>query len=189
MKTIALLIALALATPVAAVETFTLVPFVKVQTTDNWKRYDTLHEAAVHAAVRLEECSHFYECAGLIVQKPGEKSFIVGPVHTSYQSSHVAIQDEDLPQGWKIAADVHSHPCLPGYVTAVFSPTDLIGALMSRTTSFMVDLCTGDVHEFIPGVTRVDETKMEDEDVYLTGGKIVGHVAAFKDAALAHEGI
>lgn len=140
-------------------------------------RYETLHEAAIYAAARTEKCSRYYECAAVIAQDPAGK-FVVGGMHTDYQSDSVETPTHVL-RGWTLAADIHSHPCVPEHYTEYFSANDIIASITSRTTSYMVDFCTGDVHEFIPGTTKPDEVQVEDR--WLTGGVVVGHVAAFPD--------
>ena len=148
------------------------------ESTESWLTFSDLHQAAVVNAQRLEECSRYYECSGSIIVKPNGK-FALGPLHTDFQSDHVSIDHSAVPTGWEIAADEHSHPCLPGYATALFSPQDMIGALISNTTGFMVDLCTGDVHEFLPGKTKVNETQVE-PGIGLSGGKVIGNVGPAK---------
>lgn len=150
------------------------------------KRYDTLHEAAMRAALRLEECSHYYECSSVIVRDPVDGKFLVGPTRTDYASDSVEIF-KHVPARFTLVADVHSHPCLPNHYTGFFSPDDAILSLTSRVTSYMVDLCTGSVHEFIPGTTRVDDTEVE-SGRYLTEGAIIGRVPAFPNDPTAKEG-
>jgi hypothetical protein len=158
------------------------------QSTTEWKRFDTLHGAAMYAALRLEGCSHYYECSGYIAVDPKGK-FTVSPVRTDYSSDSVSIEDGDAPSDWKVVADFHSHPCVPHHYTGLFSGEDMIGALMTRHTAYMVDLCTGEVHEFIPGTSKVDVEPIHDGEEYLSPGNIIGHVPAFAYAALAHEGL
>jgi hypothetical protein len=114
-----------------------------------------------------------------------EGKFALGPVRTDYVSDHVGI-NRRIPEGWTVAADMHSHPCVPNGRTDVFSESDLITGITTRTVGYMVDLCTGDVHEFVPG-ERVDEIEI-DTGLFLTGGKIIGHVPAFPNDCKANEG-
>jgi hypothetical protein len=147
--------------------------------------FDTLREAVLYDATRLEDCSHVYECAGLIARAANGK-YVTGPVWSSNFSDHVEMHDK-VPYGWTLAANIHSHPCVPAHWTGLFSPADMIGALISRTVGYMVDLCSGDVHEFIPGVTKVDEVLVD--DIYMTGGNIVGHVNAYPKDAIPNTGL
>jgi hypothetical protein len=149
-------------------------------------RFDTLHEAVMYNAYRLEACSHYYECSGFIMVDP-KGQFVVAPVRTDYQSDHVRIKDDTGPDGWVVAADFHSHPCLPRHFPGLFSPQDMISAITTRTIMYMVDLCTGDVHEFIPGVTKPDDVAVE--DIWLSAGKVVGKALAFPFQPVASEGV
>jgi hypothetical protein len=154
--------------------------------TNAWHRFDTLHEAAMYAAVRLEQCSHYYECSTFIA-KDSHGKFAVGPARTDYSGDSVRIS-ANTPEDWDIVATVHTHPCLEHHYPGLFSAPDMIGDIVSRTTGYMVDLCTGDVHEFIPGVNKPDDVKIEDS-MWLSAGAIIGHVAAFPNAANADTGI
>jgi hypothetical protein len=158
----------------------------QILSTQAWHRFTSLDKAAMYGAARLELCSHYYECSATIVIDSRGR-YAVSPLHTDYASDHVQVIRSG-PSDWEVAADLHSHPCLPHHATAVFSPEDMSYAITKRTTAYMVDMCTGNVHKFVPGVTKQDE-ELIDDDVWLSGGKIIGQVAAFKDAPLANEGI
>lgn len=150
------------------------------------KRFDTQREAAVYAAARLEKCSHYYECSTTIAKDPAGK-FVVGGARTDYQSDSVHTPDI-VPIGWTLAADIHSHPCVPEHVGNMFSPADIISSITSRTPMYMVDLCTGKVHEFLNGITRPDEV-LVNEDTWTTEGAIIGQVEAFPTDPIANVGI
>lgn len=171
--------------PPLTLETESLISRVP-RSTGEWHRFATLHEAALYDANRLEECSHYYECSGSIVIDP-QGRFVTGPVRTDYIADGVRITHSNVPSDWKVAADIHSHPCVPHHAPAFFSEADMIGSLTTRTTMYMVDLCSGDVHEFIPGKSRVDESLVA--EVWLSAGNLIGHVAAFPREPLAKEGI
>ena len=164
-----------------------LIEHAKPPATVELRRFESLHDAAISAAGRLEECSLYYECSGSIALDSKGK-FVVGPVRTDYASDHVAITSFGMPPDWTLAGGIHSHPCLPDHAPEFFSPEDMIGAITTRSVMFMVDLCTGEVHEFIPGETKPDEEEADD-GMWLTRGRIIGHVAAFKDQPHAKEGI
>ena len=147
---------------------------VQVVPLESLPSYDTLEEAAVHAAERAYKCSHAYECGGSIAQRPDGR-FVVGPVKSTYSGDSVAISHA-VPGGWKLVADYHSHPCnAKSHEVAFFSPLDIEGSTMDRITGIMVDLCTGNVHEFTPGRDSPNNEKVVD-GVYLTQGRIVGHI-------------
>ncbi len=138
--------------------------------------YDTLEEAGVHAIERAYRCSHVYECGGPIAQRPDGK-YVVGPVHSSYAGDSLDMH-HGVPLGWKLAADYHTHPCLPQHHDVpYFSPQDLEGYLSEHLPGFMGDLCTGNVHLFVPGKDAPDnEQPPKDPDVHLTQGRIVGQL-------------
>ncbi len=175
--------------PPPSPELLALIQLLTPRSTSEWRRFDTLHAAAIYAAMRLENCSHYYECSGFITVDPKDNKFVVSPVRTDYHSDSVRVDDETNPSDWKVVADFHSHPCVPHHYTGLFSGEDMIGAMMTRTTAYMVDLCTGDVHEFIPGVTKVDDVPIGEGGEFLSAGKIIGHVAAYPNDPVAHEGL
>lgn len=161
--------------------------YMGVHSTSEWFRFNTLREAAIYATTRAEQCSHYYECSGVIAVDPKDGRFVVTPVHTDYQSDNVRIMLEDAPSDWTTVATFHSHPCLPHHANYLFSPADLIGSITHRLSNYMVDLCTGDVHEFIIGKDKPD-TVFHD-NIWMTGGTVIGTIEAFPEATAAHEGI
>lgn len=174
--------------PPPSPELVALINSLLPRSTSEWKRFDSLHGAAIYAALRLENCSHYYECSGYIAKDPRGK-FAVSPVRTDYASDNVRVEDGDAPSDWKVVADFHSHPCIAHHYTGLFSGEDMIGALMGRKIAYMVDLCTGNVHEFIPGKDRVDVEPIRDGDEFLSPGRIIGHVQAYEFEPRANEGL
>ena len=157
-------------------------------TAADWHRFSSLADAAMYGATRLGQCSHFYECSGFIVIDPKDGKFLMSPVRTDYASDHVQVADRN-PEGMKRIADIHSHPCVPQHVTGKFSPQDMMESITTRTIAFMVDLCTGDVHAFVPGVTKPDEAFDDDAEIYMTGGLVIGRVASFPTGLVADVGL
>lgn len=151
--------------------------------------YDTLEEAGVHAIQRDAECSIYYECGGVIAQRPDGK-FVVGPVSSSRQGDSVSFEPT-VPFGWTLVADHHTHPCLDKtHAPSFFSPQDIESDTMQRVTGFMGDLCTGDVHEFTPGRDSPNDTELAlGEGVYLTHGRIVGHITVSKTVIEPNTGL
>jgi hypothetical protein len=150
-----------------------LLTLIKPVSTDEYAKFDTLVEAGSYGVSRAYQCSRNYECSGTINKSP-EGKFVVFPVHTDYQSDHVSIPD-DTPEGWEHIADYHTHPCIAGYATEVFSPSDLITNIIAQTVGFMGDLCTGKIHMFDPAIDKPNTKKMV-EGVWLTEGRIVGQL-------------
>lgn len=167
-------------------EEFEIITRFGPRSTAEWRRFDSLDAAALYAAARLERCSHYYECSGLIVVDPKGK-FTVGPVRTDYSSDSVGMSASGVPADWEKAAAVHSHPCVPRHYTYLFSPQDVMGAIGERIINFMVDVCSGAVHKFDPQSDRPDVTKVD--GIWMTGGRIIGYVPAFPDDVKADTGI
>jgi Domain of unknown function (DUF4329) len=142
---------------------------------DGPRGYDTLEEAGVHASARAYQCSHAYECGGVIAQRPDGK-YVVGPIQSTYSGDSLETSSS-VPAGWKLVANYHSHPCNnESHFTTFFSPIDISNNLSHRITGFMVDLCSGDVHEFDPSKDSPNDTEMPDEGRFATKGRIVGHI-------------
>lgn len=169
-------------------EVIDAIKLYKSNTILTWKHFATLHEAALFGAARLVQCSKFYECAGYIV-KDKDGKYVVSPVRTDYASDHVHVPEHNPAETTRVA-DFHSHPCLPEHVTGKFSPDDVIESISDRVTAYMVDFCTGDVHEFIPGIDKPGQVFDTDADIWMTVGTIVGHIDPVKDVDLtAHTGV
>jgi hypothetical protein len=142
---------------------------------DSLPAYSTLEEAGTRAIARAYQCSHVYECGGVIAQRPDGK-YVVGPVRSDYSGDSVEIA-YGVPMGYKLAADYHIHPCLPqSHHVAYFSPADTSNNIARHLIGFMGDLCTGKVHEFDPLTMKPDTDTLED-GLYLTQGKIVGQIS------------
>ena len=140
---------------------------------DKLPSYATLEEAAVHAMMRGSQCSHYYECGGAIAQRPDGK-YVVGPISSDSEgdSTHIS---HTVPPGWKLVADYHTHTCLKAtHYVDFFSPQDVMGYLTDNIVGFMGDMCTGDVHEFVPGKDSPNDVRVA-ENLYLTHGRVIGH--------------
>lgn len=143
---------------------------------DTLPAYNTLEEAGVHAIERAYKCSHAYECAGALAQRPDGK-FVVGPVRSDYSGDSVRIQHR-VPIGWKLVGDYHTHPCnADSHANPFFSGEDMASVTELRITGFMGDLCTGKVHEFTPGKDVPNDEQPDKEDpVWLTQGRVIGQI-------------
>lgn len=155
--------------------------------TSAWHRFDTLQLAAMYAAVRLEQCSYYYECSTFIAKDPNGK-FAVGPARTDYSGDSVRIR-ANAPEDWDVVATVHTHPCIEGHFPNLFSSQDMAGSIMAHTIGYMVSLCTGDVHEFDYMIDSPNNVHLEDEGVWLSAGRVIGRVDAFPNIAKADTGI
>jgi len=151
--------------------------------------YDTLEEAAVHAAERLYKCSQVYECSSVIVKRTSDGKYINGPARSDYSGDSVQVNTSH-PVGSTMVASVHSHPCNPdAHYVSFFSPEDLISDISRRQIGIMVDFCTGDVHEFDPSRDVAAAEELEnDPGTYSTHGRIVGHIEVSKETVEPHVG-
>jgi hypothetical protein len=51
----------------------------------------------------------------------------------------------------------HLHLCMPGYIHDYFSTQDVVTALLTGVPEFMLDECTGLIHEFDPAVDHIGD--------------------------------
>jgi hypothetical protein len=136
--------------------------------------FPTLREAGMYGIQRSYQCSHYYECGGVIAQGPDGR-FIVGVTRTNFKGDSVALT-HIAPPGYKVVADFHTHPCLPvSHYAHYFSPEDTANDTFNHVIGFLGDLCTGEVHEYDPSTMAPGDTQLED-DVFSTAGKIIGKI-------------
>jgi hypothetical protein len=143
-------------------------------------RFATANEAAVEAIRAVyANCSKHYECGGGIYRTL-EGHYIVGPPRTDYEGDAVRPNLKPIG-GMTLVAGYHTHPCLPDHAVHLFSPQDIIGAIVQELPAYMGDLCTGKVHLYTPG----DPIAVEQyEGIWITPGKIVGSITVVKDVGL-----
>lgn len=141
---------------------------------DDLPRYDTIEEAGVHAIMRAYQCSHYYECGGLIARDTKGK-YVVGPVRSN-DAGDMVNTGSTVPEDFTLVGDYHIHPCLKdSHYVNYFSPQDVSAYLTAQVIGFMGDMCTGEVHEFDPAKDKMADTKIA-ENLYLTKGRIIGHI-------------
>lgn len=158
---------------IAAIKHCTQVP-VHVPASHSMRVFKDLRSAELYGATRAVQCSQYYECGGDIF-RTDRGEFVVGRTHSNYAGDELDSQDYDLPPAWVPVADFHTHACLPvTHANEDFSDEDVKGDIAEGTEGVMVDMCTGDVHLFVPGVTPIGE-KISSE-VHDTPGEIIGHV-------------
>lgn len=141
----------------------------------------TLERTAVVALKDLRRQPHAaeWEYSGVIVYRDGAYRYSGFP-HTDYIRDHVQlhIKEQMLP-GDKLVAIYHNHPC---YSTTLwvqyFSPADLISAKMYDVPTFMLNTCTGEVHEFDWNVDTVRGSGADVPARTLSGEKITRHLPA-----------
>ena len=147
-----------------------------------------LEHTAVLALKDLRQWPHAaeWEYSGFIVNRHGALLYVSAP-HTDQASDHVIpdILTRLLP-GDKLAGIYHNHPCYSTtHYTDYFSRADLIQAKFYDVPAFMLDNCTGDVHEFDWSVDNVRATGKDQHVIlpdgravvyHLTPGRIVGNI-------------
>lgn len=119
--------------------------------------------------------SAYYEWGGAIGRDPVTGEFYLSPPVTSMHGDHVNLEKaiDSIPDGYELVGSYHTHPCIPGHQTQVFSPGDLNGSIFNHETGFMGDFCTGLIHEFMPG-DKPDVERIKEADLWLTQGRILG---------------
>lgn len=118
--------------------------------------YATFVDATVAAAFKMYQESDVYEYTGLILETDLH-TFRVSTPNTSWNAGSVGTQFNNLWQGYTIVAHYHSHVCMPVHAfPGVFSDTDVALYARYSTIGVLLDMCSGRVLEFAPGVDAED---------------------------------
>jgi hypothetical protein len=93
---------------------------------------------------------------------------------------------QQLSPGDTLVGLYHTHPCKSKqFLSGYYSPQDLISVFFYRVPSFILDECTGDVHEFDPAtdqvrasgrVITITQSNGTSRLVHLPAGRIVGNI-------------
>jgi proteasome lid subunit RPN8/RPN11 len=128
-----------------------------------------------------------WEYSGILVIHDGELDVSASSPRTLKQLDAVEMDvDKQRAPGDILVGLYHTHPCKPEeYFPQYFSPQDLVSAFFWHVPTFMLDECTGKVHEFDPlqdraadtgtvvAVSRKDGTRRW---VRLPAGRVVGDI-------------
>src|SRR5271157_2529722 len=90
------------------------------------------------------------EHGGMIYGHPSDSGPIVEFMEPTPGGSSVAVRVVNLDllkSGDILLATYHLHLCMTGYYHALFSTQDVIAAILTGVPEFMLDECTGEVHE------------------------------------------
>lgn len=149
---------------------------------------DPLPSAAVHALRWAFYAPNGYrwEYGGILVLHNGEIMNNAFP-HTLKKVDAVGMDAEhELNPGDKLVGLYHTHPCKSKeYFSQYYSPQDLISVYYYHVPSFILDECTGQVHEFDPeidhargsgAVVTVQRADGTPRIVHLPSGRIVGSI-------------
>jgi proteasome lid subunit RPN8/RPN11 len=92
-----------------------------------------------------------WEYSGILVTHDGELRY--SPAPRTLQKVDAVEMDADKVRapGDVLVGLYHTHPCKSEtYFSQYYSPQDLVSAFFYRVPSFILDECTGKVHEFDP---------------------------------------
>jgi hypothetical protein len=147
-----------------------------------------LAPAAVHALrwAFYAPNGHRWEYSGILVLHDGQIMNNAFPRTLKKVDAVGMDADKQLNVGDTLVGLYHTHPCKSKeYFSQYYSPQDLISVYFYNVPSFILDECTGDVHEFDPAVDHARDsgtavTVMRHDGtpriVHLPAGRIVGNV-------------
>jgi hypothetical protein len=127
-----------------------------------------------------------WEFSGIVVIRDAQLTYSPFPrTLKMVDAAEMDVEKLRVP-GDTLVALYHTHPCKPElYFSQYFSPQDLISAFFWRVPTFVLDECTGKVHEFDPVQDRAADTgiivRMRMRDgrkrwLHLPAGRIVGDI-------------
>jgi hypothetical protein len=127
-----------------------------------------------------------WEFSGILTTRAGQ--LVYSPFPRTLKLVDAAEMDvgKQLVSGDTLLGLYHTHPCKPGtYFSQYFSPADLISAFFWHVPTFILDECTGKVHEFDPVQDRAADSgivvRMLMRDgrkrwIRLPAGRVVGDI-------------
>jgi len=139
--------------------------------------------AAKHSATGTTD-----EHGGMIFNHPTDHGIVVEYIEPGGGNAvSVPVIDRKLlkDKNGTLLATYHVHLCMAGYYHQYFSVQDVVVAILSGVPEFMLDECTGDIHEFDPMVDRVHDTGIdghiagphcEDLPRHLPSGRVIGNI-------------
>jgi len=123
------------------------------------------------------------EHGGMLI-KSGDDYRFVEPAQGDETGIRV-VDFSQLKAGEQLIGTYHTHLCMAHYYHGLFSKQDVIAAYLTGVPEFMLDECTGEVHEFNSRVDHVWETGVpshifgkdcEKVDILLPVGRVVGNI-------------
>lgn len=127
-----------------------------------------------------------WEYSGILTRLDGQLGYSMFPRTIKMVDAVEMNPEKQRVPGDTLVALYHTHPCKPReYFPQYFSPQDLISAFFWHVPTFMLDECTGDVHEFDPAVDKARDTGVlvvikqkngRPRRVRLPAGRIVGNI-------------
>jgi hypothetical protein len=107
------------------------------------------------------------------------------PTPEGSPTSVIVVDKKMLPEGAELVATYHVHLCMSGYYHAYFSTQDVIVTILTGLPEFMLDECTGEIHEFDSHRDKIHDTGIdaktcgehgEELDRHLPSGRIIGNI-------------
>lgn len=127
-----------------------------------------------------------WEYSGVLTIREGELVYSPAPRTLKMVDAVEMDADKLRVPGDTLVGIYHTHPCKPDeYFSQYFSPQDLVSAFFYHVPAFILDECTGEVHEFDPAHDRAADTgtvvKVIRKDgkhvwVRLPSGRVVGDI-------------
>jgi len=126
-----------------------------------------------------------WEYSGILVIHDGQLRYSPSPSTLKQVDAVVDVEKQRTP-GDILVGLYHTHPCnSDAYFPQYFSPQDLVSAFFWHVPTFILDECTGEVHEFDPLRDRAADTgtvvRILRKDgtrtwVRLPSGRVVGDI-------------
>jgi hypothetical protein len=127
-----------------------------------------------------------WEFSGILVTREGQLSYSPFPRTLKMVDAAEMDVEKQRVSGDTLVGLYHTHPCKPdAYFSQYFSPADLISAFFWHVPTFILDECTGQVHEFDPVLDRAADSgivvRMLMRDgkkrwLRLPAGRVVGNI-------------
>jgi proteasome lid subunit RPN8/RPN11 len=140
--------------------TLPLPSFAQASFAQEWD--DSQLQAAAVRALRwafYAPSGYRWEYSGILVSRDGELVRSIAPRTLKMVDAVEMDADKLRSPGDTLVGLYHTHPCKPDeYYPQYFSPQDLVSAFFYHVPTFMLDECTGQVHEFDPNHDRAFDT-------------------------------
>jgi hypothetical protein len=127
-----------------------------------------------------------WEYSGILVIRDGRLTYSAFPQTLKMVDAVEMDADKQRLPGDTLVGIYHTHPCnTEAYFPQYFSPQDLVSAFFYHVPTFMLDECTGEVHEFDPKQDRAADTgtvvrvlRKDGRGVWvrLPAGRVVGDI-------------
>jgi hypothetical protein len=127
-----------------------------------------------------------WEYGGILVMRGEQLGYSAFPRTLKKVDAVPMDVDKERSPGDIVVGLYHTHPCKPQeYFPQYFSPQDLVSAYFYRVPTFILDECTGKVHEFDPVLDHASDSgvvvTMVRRDgsrhrVRLPAGRVVGDI-------------